>query len=105
MSGGGVTILVRRHENFENGAVDFRSPIVRRWLTAARVFAVSEEKDVGRGRLLVATKTVGSRSYQYLVAIFAGDDYVYSYECWGPAEAVARDREALEKSMASLKVR
>lgn len=107
MSGDGVTILVSRHENFENGTLSFWSPVVRRWLTASRVMAVSEEQDLasGRGRLFVAVKTIGSRQFQYLVAIFAGEDYVYTYECWGAAEAVAKDRAALEKSMATLEVK
>lgn len=109
MSGEGVTILVGRHDNFPNGTLAFWSPLVRRGLTASRALSLGEEKDLsgaagGRGRLLAAAKTVGKRKLQYLVAIYCGDDYVYTYECWGPADAVARDRAALEKSMNTLEI-
>ncbi|MEO5368100.1 MAG: DUF4349 domain-containing protein, partial [Magnetococcus sp. WYHC-3] len=109
MSGDGVTILVRRHENFENGTLAFWSPLVRRWLTASRILSIGEEKDFtgatgGHGRLFVADKTVGNRKIQYLIAIYCGEGHVYTYECWGPADMVTRDREALEKSIGTMEV-
>ena len=109
MSGEGVTIRVGRHENFENGTLAFWSPIVRRWLTASRVLPVNEGKELssahnGHGKLFAVTRTVGNRKCQYLLAIYCGEDYVYTYECWGPADVVAKDREALEASMGTLEV-
>ena len=110
MSGDGVMLLVKREPNFEGGTLDFWARIVRRWLVASKVIVIAEEKDVTldtgvAGKLVVGTKTLGRKDHRYIVALIVNQDYVYTFECWGPAEYVAKDQAALEKMVKSMRVK
>jgi hypothetical protein len=33
------------------------------------------------------------------------EDYVYTFECWGPVDPIAKDRESLEKAARSMRIK
>lgn len=110
MSGDGVMLLARREPNFEGGTVAFWGPIVRRWLTGGRAMSITAARDVtletrARGFALDATRTFGGKSHTYRLVVIVTRDQVYTIECWGRADDVNRDREALDRAFASLKVK
>ncbi|MBI3986393.1 MAG: DUF4349 domain-containing protein [Lentisphaerae bacterium] len=45
------------------------------------------------------------KEHTYLLAVIANKKYVYTFECWGPSESVTRDREALDKTLKSLRLK
>jgi len=110
MSGNGVMILIQREKNFEGGTLAFWTQTIHRWITAGKVFAVADEKDTTLDtgvpvRWMSAVKTVGHDKYQYLLATVVTEDYVYTFECWGPVDQVAKDRESLEKAARSMRIK
>lgn len=110
MSGDGVVLLVSRHENFKNGSLDFWSKTIRRSLAASKLIAVTSEKPITlasgiEGTLLSGTKTVARIEHKYLLAVVTNEDYIYTFECWGPAGIVTRDSGILEQSIKSIPVK
>jgi Domain of unknown function (DUF4349) len=105
MSGSGVMLMIRRHENFEGGTALFWTKIVRRWLVANKVIAVSEVKEFdlltgAKGTQFVGTKTVGRTEYQYRLITVVDKKYITTVECWGVTEEVAK-----EQAVKTLKVK
>ena len=110
MSGNGVRLLVRRQDNFEGGTTDFWTQIIRRWLVDNKVIALSAVKDVAlstgaKGTEFVGTKTVGRKEFQYLLVTVVDKNYVYTIECWGHAEEMAKEHETVEQAVTTLKVK
>ena len=106
MSGNGVMLMIQRERNFKEGTVAFWTPIVRRWLLGSKVIAIGETQNVTLGTgapgfSLSGTKTIGRKTYQYMLLTIVGRKYLYTCECWGPAEDVAKDREAIDKAFRS----
>lgn len=110
MSGDGVMLLVQRERNFDGGTPEFWAPLVRRSLAAGKAIAVSATNAVtlasgARGFSVEGARTVGQKAYAYRVTVVATSDFIHTVECWGPADAVARDREALDSACHSMKIR
>lgn len=109
MSGDAVVLLVKREPNLKKATLEFWSRVIHRWLAASRTIAIIEEKNIelnskAAGRMTVGTQTVGRKTYQYMLALVVKDNYVYTYECWGPADQVTKDREQIELSIKSMKI-
>jgi hypothetical protein len=110
MSGDGVMIFVSRNGNFENGNMDFWSRIVRRWLVSSKAIAISKENEIVldtgiKGVAMEGLVKAGRKDYLYMVAIIANEDFVYTFECWGLAEKVGKDRDALDTAIKSMKIK
>jgi len=110
MSGNGVMLLVRRQDNFEGGTPVFWTQIIRRWLVDNKVIALGSMAEVtlkngAKGTEYVGTKEVGRKQYQYILVTLVDEDYIYTIECWGPAEEMAKEREVVEQSIKTLRVR
>jgi len=110
MSGTGVMLMVRRHENFEGGTMAFWTQIIRRWLVANQVIALSEVKDFellsgAKGTQFVGTKTLGRKEYQYRLVTVADKKYVTTIECWGIKDEVEKVKDAVDQAARTLKVK
>ena len=110
MSGNGVMLLVMRQDNFEGGTPVFWTQIIRRWLVENKVIALNATKDVAlltgaKGTEFIGTKTVGRKEYQYMLVTVVDRNYIYTIECWGPAEEIAKEYEAVEQSVRAMKVK
>lgn len=110
MSGSGVMLLVSRHDNFEGGTMLFWTQIVRRWLVANQVIALSGVKDFSlttgaKGTQFIGSKTLGRKTYQYMLVTVVDKKYIYTIECWGLAEDMAKEQEAVEQSVRAMKVK
>ncbi|MEI6149771.1 MAG: DUF4349 domain-containing protein [bacterium] len=110
MSGNGVMLLVKRHDNFEGGTPVYWTQIIRRWLVGNKVIALGTMKDVvlineAKGTEFVGTKAVGRKEYQYMLVTVVNTNYIYTIECWGPAEELAKERDAIEQSVRTMKVK
>ena len=110
MSGSGVMLLVSRHDNFEGGTTLFWTQIVRRWLVANQVIALSAVKDFAlttgaKGTQFVGAKTLGRKTYQYMLVTVVEEKYITTIECWGLAEEMAKEQEAVEQSIRAMKVK
>jgi len=110
MSGNGVMLLVRRQENFEGGTPVFWKQIIRRWLVDNKVIALGAMEEVAlktgaKGTEFVGTKEVGRKQYQYILVTLVDRDYIYTVECWGPVEEMAKEREVVEQSVKTMRVR
>jgi len=58
-----------------------------------------------RGLKLNGAKMFGKKSYEYTLWIVVVDEYVYSFECWGPADEIALMRPQLEKTARSMGIK
>jgi Domain of unknown function (DUF4349) len=110
MSGTGVMVLVSRHENFQNGSMDFWSQIIRRWLVANQVIALSEVKEFtlntgAKGTQFIGTKTIGRKEYAYRLVAVTDDDDIYTVECWGIKDEVEKVKDFLDQAVKTLKVK
>lgn len=110
LSGNGVMLLVKRHENFEGGTSDFWTQIIRRWLVSNRVLALGDMEHVtlltgARGTRFSGTREIGRRKFQYMLVTVVERKYIHTIECWGPVEEMAKERAAVEASVKTLKVR
>ncbi len=75
-----------------------------------KVIALSTMKDVvlitgAKGTEFVGTKAVGRKEYQYMLVTVVNTNYIYTIECWGPAEELAKERDAIEQSVRTMKVK
>lgn len=105
MSGSGVKLLIRRHENFKGGTAHFWTQIIRRWVTA-----VSEVKEFdlltgAKGTQFVGNTTIGRKEHQYRLITVVDKKYIYTIECWGVTEEVAKEKEAVEQCVRAMKVK
>ncbi len=110
MSGSGVMLLVSRHDNFEGGTTLFWTQIVRRWLVANKVIALSAVKDFSlttgaKGTQFVGTKALGRKEYQYMLVTVVDKKYITTVECWGLAEEMAKEQDAIEQCVRTMKVK
>jgi hypothetical protein len=110
MSGTGVMILASRHENFQNGSMDFWTQIIRRWLVANQVIALSEVKEFtlnteAKGTQFIGTKTIGRKEYAYRLVAVTDDDDIYTVECWGIKDEVEKVKDSLDQAVKTLKVK
>ena len=110
ISAEGVMVLIQRSPNFEGGTLDFWSRMIRRWLAGARTIAVAEEKPLTLGTgaqaaLLEGTRTYGGKPYEYVLVTAVTRREVFTFECWGPAEAITRDRPQIEEAARSMRIR
>lgn len=102
-------IVVRRHENYKGGSLEFWRKLIRRQLVEVRAFSVKGEDTVSldsrdKAVLFTARKEIGKQAYAYILAVASSDDYVYTYEAWGLADKLEPDLEAIEKSIKSMKI-
>ena len=108
-SADGVFIKVERHPNVEGADLAFWSKLIRRSLTAKQAIVVKQERDTTirdnvAAKIIEGVKEISSEEYGYLVAVAQTDDYVYTYEAWGPSKEFAKAKESLEKSIRSMNV-
>lgn len=110
MSGSGVMVLIQREPNFEGGTAEFWEPIVKRSLTAGKTIAVTGSEPFtlatgARGFTVDGTRTIGNKAFAYRVSVIVGRKAIHTFECWGPADAVARDRDALDETRKGLRIK
>jgi hypothetical protein len=102
--------LASRHENFQNGSMDFWTQIIRRWLVANQVIALSEVKEFtlnteAKGTQFIGTKTIGRKEYAYRLVAVTDDDDIYTVECWGIKDEVEKVKDSLDQAVKTLKVK
>jgi hypothetical protein len=103
MDADGLRLKVQRHENYDEGALDFWKRLARRALVESRALALAEERDLGAERALIrGTRDVAGQRQAYLLVLARTKKHVYTFEAWGPAELFAAQAEALEASARSL---
>jgi hypothetical protein len=110
MNGNFVTLLARRHKNFEDGRLDFWEPLIRRHLMAGKTLAMGETEPIrldsgARGLKLSGTLTQNRKLHRYALWIVATDSDIYTLECWGADEEVESLMPQLEKSARSMRIR
>jgi hypothetical protein len=49
-------------------------------------------------------RRMGREDVVYLVAVWVDDDHVYTWETWGPAEAMEKAMPALKESIKTMRV-
>jgi len=104
MDAGGVRLKLQKHDNFDDGALSFWSELARRALVQRRALAVTDERELERDLHLIAgTREVGNETLGYLLVLARTKRDVITFEAWGPAEAFAALRPALEQSAVTLK--
>ncbi|MEM7394985.1 MAG: DUF4349 domain-containing protein, partial [Verrucomicrobiota bacterium] len=109
-SGDGISVLVKKEQNFRDANLGFWKKMVRRWLTASKVISIVAEREIQSsnevvGSLIVGTKTIARDDYGYLLAIFTSSRAIYTIEAWGLKETMENDSEALIKMTESLSVK
>lgn len=110
MTGTGVAILVRREKNFENGSLAFWEPLVRRSLAAERTLALGETlrtplKNGTEAIKITGTRTIGRKTYQYVLWLTANEDDVHTFEAWGETAPMAAIADALDQSAKSMRIK
>jgi hypothetical protein len=110
MSGSGVMLLIRRESNFEGGSLEFWAPLVRRSLAAEKALALDNTEDVtlasgAHGLKFAGTKTLGRKTYRYMLWLVATEEDIYCFECWGVADEVAKMQPQLDKAAKSMGIR
>jgi hypothetical protein len=107
MSADNEMVLVRKHENYKNGNLDFWAKLIRRVLCEQKAIAIGEQvpltlKTKAQASLLVGGKEIGPKRMGYLAAVVVNKQNVYTFEVWGPQESFHKDRAEIEKSIESL---
>ena len=103
MDAGDLRLKVQRHDNFDEGKLDFWQALARRSLVETRALAVGEERVLGPERaLLRGTREVGGKKQGYLLVLLRTKRFVYTFEAWGPVERFDAAFAELEKSGLSL---
>jgi len=110
MSADGVMIKAQRHDNYAGGDVTFWSGLAHRAMVENRSAAISSQTDFQLhdhtpAKLIDGTKDIGDGKNRYLLLVAVTKDNVYTVEIWGPTALVDKDRNALEKSLATLDAR
>jgi len=110
MSGNGVMLLIRRVSNFEGGSLGFWAPLVQRSLVAEKSVALDSTEEVTldsgvHGLKLTGTKKLGRNTYQYMLWLVTTDDEIYTFECWGLVDEVAKMQPQLDKAATSMNIR
>ena len=105
----GVLLKVQRHRNVEGADLAFWTTLIKRSLTAKHAIAITQVRDTTiqdnvEAKIIDGVKEIGGEDYSYLVAVAQTDDYVYTYEAWGPSQEFAKARESVESSIASMDV-
>jgi hypothetical protein len=115
MSADGVMLLLQRHENYQNGTLDFWPALIRRALTEQKSIAVKGDEAMALAngtpaQLLTGSKQIGNQKYGYLVAVvvgknsFLGKRHVYTFEAWGPEAAFAAQQEKIVEAIKTLEI-
>lgn len=105
MDADGVRIKVQRHDNHDEGALEFWQKLARRALVEGRALAVSEERALGSDRaLVVGTRDVGGVLHGFMLVLVRTPKRVVTFEAWGPTARFEQMRSALEASAASLRL-
>ncbi|QDU72671.1 DUF4349 domain-containing protein [Mucisphaera calidilacus] len=116
MAPGEVGLKVIRHNNYDEGPLEFWLSLVRDTLIDRHGVPVGEPmtehlngrwwgKSSTEVAVLEGTKTVAAEPHGYIVGIIAADRHVYTYEAWGPEAALATHRDAIIESMMTLRAR
>ncbi len=104
MNAEGVRLKVQRHENYDKGALAFWTKLARKALVQSRSLAVANEQVLGEDRAALAgTREVAGVPCGYLLVLARNNDYVYSFEAWGPREAFDKQMDALVAAARSLR--
>ncbi|MCC7011683.1 MAG: DUF4349 domain-containing protein [Planctomycetes bacterium] len=99
----GVRIKVQRHDNYDEGSLQFWSSLTRRALVAGRALAIQREERLdGQRMLLSGSRDIGGRVLGYMLVLLRTDDDVYTFEAWGPAGEFSPREKALLDSARSL---
>jgi len=106
----GVRIRVRRQQNFDEGRLAFWSALVARSLRENSGLTMTPRSEVTlyddhAGTLVGGTKRIGGHEVRYLIALAVSDDYIYTFEAWGEAEAFDRSAESINASIATMRIR
>jgi len=93
----------------EGADLAFWTTLIKRSLTAKHAIAITQVRDTTiqdnvEAKIIDGVKEIGGEDYSYLVAVAQTDDYVYTYEAWGPSQEFAKARESVESSIASMDV-
>lgn len=107
MNAQGVLVRIEQHENYDGGDLDFWTTLCRRSLVEHRTIAITDSKSVkprhGQDtHLFIGAKQIGGKPSGYLLLVTQTPRYVYTYQAWGPAEALDADRQKLINSAMSL---
>jgi len=110
MSGTGVMLLVRQNDNFEGGTLDFWAPLLRRGLTAEKVISldITEKTSLDNGApalRFTGTRELGRKTYRYLLWVVVTPRYIYTVECWGPAQELASLQAQVETACRSMGIK
>jgi len=106
-----VIIRIERHDNYDEGQLEFWADAARRSVMenqAIRVAGDAVTVPLGRGgaaRLLYGSRRIGQRDLRYLLAIAVSRRYVYTFEVWGPAELMDARYAALEQAIRTVDAR
>jgi hypothetical protein len=108
-SADGVLLKVQRHRNVEGADLAFWTTLIKRSLTAKHAIVITQVRDAtiednAEAKIIEGAKEISGEDYSYLVAVAQTDDYVYTYEAWGPSQEFAKVRESVEKSISSMDV-
>ena len=108
-SADGVLLKVERHDNVEGADLAFWTTLISRSLTAKQTIVIKQVRDITiednvEAKIIEGVKEIGRTEYAYLAAVAHTDDYVYTYEAWGPTEKFANARQSLEKSIRSMDI-
>lgn len=108
LSADGVRIKVQRHDNYDEGALEFWSVLARRALVAGRSLAVTREERLDPTRhLITGVREVAGRPHRYLLLLLKSDsgffqDELFTFEAWGPEEEFRAREAALLESARSM---
>ena len=105
-----VMLLLRREKNFKGASLAFWEPLVRQSLAGGRAIALGATQAItlnsgARGLHVAGTRALGRKTYRYLLWLIATDDHIYTFECWGQADAVAEMDEQLRNTVQSMKIK
>ena len=109
LSADGLSIRVRRLENYRGGSTEFWHGLIRRVLADEKHFTVGDEPTAklpggSTARILVASKEIGREKHGYLVAVATTKAHVYLFEAWGPLAKFTTDRPKFEAAVKSMQL-
>ena len=108
VSADGVALGVRRHDNPENGTLDFWAEAVRNELTSGRHYKLAKTEPIESkaglsGRLLTFTVEKSGTPFTYVVAVYVSSRQVTLAEAGGKTEAVKPRLAAIKEAMATVR--